>query len=101
MFHEFEGHDIQIALVSENPKWFWSKPCVAGILNFPFEELGVERITGIVSRKNKKIRRLSKMLGFREEGIMRRGYNGRTDAVILGLLKKENRFLNGQETKAA
>ena len=103
------GGDIRVIVASDDPTW-----CRSGILrelfSYPFDQLGCSRITAIIRDGNKQSLRLCQGLGFKREGTLRRGHNGRTNAVVLSMLqheckwlkdkpwlKKPEEHLNGQE----
>ena len=98
VFHRFRTFDMEITFAADTPRWA-TRGVIRAILDYPFNQVGCERVTTIVGRKNKRSRKLQKGLGFKEEGIVRRGYDGRQDAVIYGMLRCECRWLedeNGQ-----
>lgn len=108
------GNDMRVIVVSEDPHW-----CLPGILrelfSYPFEIAGCERLTACIKDTNQRSLKLCQGLGFRKEGVLRRAYDGKANAIVLGLLKQECKWLrkkpatdehvNGQEvafaTKAA
>ena len=98
VFHRYRQFDLEITFAADTPRWA-TRGVIRAILQYPFVQLGCERVTTIVGRRNKRSRKLQRGLGFREEGIVRRGYDGRQDAVIYGMLRCECRWLedeNGQ-----
>jgi hypothetical protein len=58
------------------------------LLAYPFEQLGVGRISTFTRASNTRALKLNRLLGFREEGRIRQGY-GDEDAVLMGLLRCE------------
>lgn len=87
------GNDCRVIIVADDPSW-----CLPGVLaelfRYPFEVAGCTRLTAIIRDGNTRSLRLCKGLGFRQEGVLRRGHNGRTNAIILGMLKEECKWLN-------
>lgn len=59
---------------------------------FPFVQLGLRRLTGLVPSNNEKALRLDMKLGFKEEGRMREALPD-CDIVVLGMLRRECRFI--------
>ena len=86
------GADFRVIIAADSPRW-----CRPGILRelfaYPFETCGCSRLTAVIRDGNEKSIRLCKGLGFRQEGVLRRGYNGRTNALLFGLLKNECKWL--------
>jgi hypothetical protein len=96
-FRQMEfGHDVRVIIVSENPGW-----CLPGVLrelfSYPFVYAGCERITAVIKDGNERSLKLCKGLGFRREGVMRRAHNGKTNAILLGMLKDECKWLKGRK----
>lgn len=91
----FTGHtgtDVEVsgAVV---PGFRCSPATLRLVLAYPFGQLGCERLSIATGRKNKAARAFAERLGFRIEGVRRRGLDGRQDAILYGLLREECRFL--------
>lgn len=107
IFHNFfeheHGNDVEISFASTTPRWC-NRRVLRAIFAIPFLQYGCVRITTITSRANSAALSLDKRLGFKLEGLVRRGWDGRTDAVVLGMLREECRWLevrHGQEEQLA
>ena len=74
------------------PGWL-TKESLRGFFDFPFNQLGCRRVTGIVHRKNKHARKINERLGFKLEGICRHGFPD-GDACIYGMIKKDCRWID-------
>ena len=77
---------MEMAFATDTPRWATRGACRV-LLRYPFD-LGCERITLIVPRKNRRARRFVKGIGFTEEGVARKGFYP-DDAVLYGLLRRE------------
>jgi RimJ/RimL family protein N-acetyltransferase len=82
---QFRSIDISFAVTT--PRCL-TKSLIRGIMAFPFDQLGCQRITAITPKRNRPCRKFLEAFGFKREGVARRGF-GNDDAVIYGLLKKE------------
>lgn len=86
------GADARVIIASDDPRW-----CLPGVLrelfSYPFNQLGCTRITAIIRDGNEKSLKLCRGLGFKKEGVLRRGHNGKTNALILSMLKEECKWL--------
>lgn len=58
------------------------------VFGYPFEQLGLTRLTGLVGKSNQKGQELCTWLGFRFEGLKEKAL-GDEDEVIFGMLKSE------------
>jgi RimJ/RimL family protein N-acetyltransferase len=91
--------DIRMTMVADNPRWA-RKGMIRILFWYPFKQLGVERATVVIARRNKRSRRLAEGLGFRLEGTARRGWDGVQDCMVYGMLRSECRWigdLDGEE----
>ena len=88
------GVDIEISAAVTTK--LWARPrTVQRIFHYPFVHLGLPRITSHVPKKLKAVRKLNEGLGFRIEGVKRRGVDGRQDLICYGMLREECRYLKG------
>lgn len=87
------GNDVRVTVAAE-PGTRWARQQVLRYLfDYVFNQLGCARATFIIREGNERAERVSKKLGFRKEGVVRRGWDGKTNALIYGLLKTECRYL--------
>ena len=89
VFHNYQSqyNTIDISTASVSPKWL-TKSLIRGIMAYPFDQLGVGRVTAVTPRKATSSRRFLEHFGFTLEGVVRRGF-GTDDAVVYGLLDNE------------
>lgn len=93
------GNDIEIAFAAISPRWC-TRGNLAVIFEYPFRQLNCARLTAIVQQSNKRSRRLiagecssgkgkSAGLGFKREGVIRKGWDGRENAIVYGMTRQE------------
>lgn len=88
---------LEMACAADTPRWL-NRSIVRLILNYPFGQLNCVRVTAVLARKDKHTRGFVEKLGFRCEGVVRKGILT-DDAVIYGLLRDEwmrSRWCDGQ-----
>jgi hypothetical protein len=91
VYHNYIGHDCQVSIAVERVSfWPWR-----ALFDYPFGQLGCARITAVVGKRNKRSRRLVMALGFKLEGVHRKGLDGSEDAMSYGMLKEECRWIKG------
>lgn len=95
----YQGHDCQISCASETGA-AWRPHVCRAVFTYIFETLGCVRCTSITTKRNTASRGFLEHLGFTLEGKLRRGYDGKHDALIFGLLAEECRFLAEQDSEA-
>lgn len=79
---------IQISMAADDPRWA-QRGVIRGLLAYPFEQLGCERITLTVPHTSHRVLKFTKGIGFVSEGVLRRGF-GDAHAVVLGMLRKDH-----------
>jgi hypothetical protein len=62
------------------------------VFAYPFEQLGLRRVTGLVGKSNLKGQQLCTWLGFRFEGLKKQGL-GDEDEVIFGMTRDDCTWL--------
>lgn len=92
VYTAFDGHSVMIHVASTDPRWM-SKGRLFALFFYPFGQLEVVRINALIAKKNKRARRVCEKLGFKEEGTLRRGYDGKNDAIVYGMLKHECKWV--------
>jgi RimJ/RimL family protein N-acetyltransferase len=78
---------IEIAFAADSPRWA-SRQMIGRFMAWPLVRLDCQRITALVVPSNRPVIKLLQGMGFKEEGLLRRGLGG-NDALILGLLREE------------
>ena len=86
------GVDIHVHLVTTSARWA-RRGVLRDLFWYPFHYLQLPRVSFITSRKNKRMRSVAERMGFKLEGMVRKGYDGKTDAAVYGMLREECRFL--------
>ena len=79
---------IQMTLASGTPKWA-SRRVIEGLLRYPFEELGVQRITVTINESNAASLRLAEGVGFKREACIERGAGEFGNIIVLRLFIEE------------
>lgn len=89
VYHDYRPSckDIQMSIAATTARWA-TPGTVRWLLAFPFFQYGCQRVTALVPRKNKRSRRFNEGIGFKLEGVVRRGF-GNDDCMIYGMLKTE------------
>lgn len=89
VFHGWNKHyrSIEMSAASESAKWL-SRRLVAGILSYPFEQLGVVRLASVTRPEDTRTRHLLEGIGMTYEGTGRKVF-GDYDGVGYSLLRDE------------
>jgi len=85
--------DIEMSIAAESPRWA-TKFNILALLDYPFNQLNCIRVTACSRGKNSRTRGFLEGIGFKQEGVIRRGF-GDDDTIVYGMLKEEaGRWLN-------
>ena len=90
-FH-FRKHECSGAVACDNPK-VWTPSVLRQLFRYPFVQKDYARLTAYTDSENVKMQRLLRGVGFKLEGRLRKGLDGKKDLLVFGLLKEECRFL--------
>jgi L-amino acid N-acyltransferase YncA len=82
-----------VHITSDGSGRFITRKFLAAGFYFPFVVHGRHRITGLIPRSNVPSLRFARHLGMKHEGTMREAATGRSDMIVLGMLRSECRFL--------
>jgi len=94
IFTNFRGCDVEMSLAAESH--YWAKPEVWSVLfDYTYNQLGCDRVTLFIAKKNKRARRLAEHVGFTLEGIHPRALTGGATACSYGMINERCRWIHG------
>lgn len=94
-----ECGDIEWNVISLEEGWA-SQNVFRTAADYVFNQLKCSRVSVTLPRGAKKYRAHAKQMGFKEEGIKRRGFANGVDAVLYGILREECTFLEREKAAA-
>ncbi len=90
----FELHNCLMSVASDGSRRWMTREFLFRSFAYPFLQLGLPRVTVKVDEANAASLRLTKHLGFVEEGRLRRAAPGGRDDIVMGLLSEECRWIS-------
>jgi len=93
VFNMYTKASICMHVAAEPGKRWMTKDFLWRSFAYPFVQLNCNRITGLVRVDNFDAQRFDEHLGFKREGLIRRGFTDGTDMILYGMLREECRFL--------
>lgn len=84
--------ELSIALL---PSCRITRGDIGTLFSVAFEGFGLKRLTCHIARRNTRARRFVEHIGFRQEGALRRGYDGTQTAIVYGMTVDECPWLKG------
>ena len=91
-FNEFRGRDVQYHAACDDPAVL-TRSRIRLLFEYPFEQLGVERISCVIAASNKRSRRVVEGLGWKLEGTIRKFYADDEDGHLFGILKSDCKWI--------
>lgn len=92
-YERFTGECCNAHIASDGSRHWMTRRFLRAIFAYPFIQLGLARITGIVPASNAAALAFDLHLGFQIEGRCREALPGGEDAIIIGMLRRECRFI--------
>jgi RimJ/RimL family protein N-acetyltransferase len=93
VYNMFTQRDVHMHCAGIGKRWL-SRRFIGECFRYPFIQLGVRRITGLVVASNISALTLDLHLGFKREGIIRKAAENDEDLIVLGMLREECRWLS-------
>ena len=92
-FNAFYANYASMHIASNNARRWASRKVLGVIFSFAFHHLKLQRVNAWVSVNNVTVQVMALKLGFRIEGVARCGANDGSDAIMLGMLVQDCRWL--------
>jgi RimJ/RimL family protein N-acetyltransferase len=93
LYEGFNGRNVWMHVAAE-PGRKWAVPeFIRYAFHYPFNELGVERVSGYVASGNKRAVKLDEHLGFQREAVLEGAAEDGSDVWIYVMRRHNCRFL--------
>jgi RimJ/RimL family protein N-acetyltransferase len=100
LYEQHNGPNVMMHVASDGSRHWMTPAYMAACFRYPFLQLGVNRVSGLVRADNKDAQRFDEALGFKPEGVLREAAADGTDLILYGMLKRECRYLDGKYHQA-
>lgn len=87
-----EGAIIDASIAATAPRWA-TRSVLRDFFSYPFCQMKATRLQVACRKSNKHARQFVLRLGFRMEGVARRMWDGKHDAVVYSMMPEECRWL--------
>ena len=96
VYDHYEPHgSIQLHIAIDNPKYV-TRRAIQAVFEYPFYQLGVKKVLGIVNSTNEAALTFDMRLGFTVEAIISDAYD-MGSMYILSMTQEQCRWLRGQD----
>lgn len=93
LYEGYNGHNVWAHLASAPGGQWLNRDFLRYGFHYPFNEMGVRRISGYVEARNTASRRLSEHAGFREEARLQGAASDGGDVILYVMWRDDCRFL--------
>lgn len=93
VYDTFSQSDCNMHIASDGTKAWMNKELLVSAFAYPFLQLGLARVTGLVAASNEAALKFDEHLGFEREGYHRKAGPNGTDLISMGLLRESCRFI--------
>lgn len=93
VFDNFSDVDCNMHIASDGTKGWMNKSLLLAAFAYPFTQLGMRRVTGLVPATNAAALAFDEHLGFQREGYHPQAGPAGVDLVSLGMLRENCRFI--------
>lgn len=90
VYHDYQPAygSIQLSMAAANPRWA-KREIIAGLLNYPFEQLDCYRVFTLTPIHNTMALRVNEHIGFKREAVCHSGFGKGKHAVVMRMLKPD------------
>jgi len=99
VFDNFSACDVNMHIASDGTKRWMNKELLLAAFAYPFVQLKLNRVTGLVPAKKAEVVKFDQHLGFKIEGYCHKALPD-DDIIILGLLRANCRFITEEQRNA-
>jgi RimJ/RimL family protein N-acetyltransferase len=87
VYHDYqpENQTIQLSMAAASPMWA-RRPIIAGLLKYPFEQLGVYKVWTGTPADNEKALKVNKHIGFKQEAILAHHFGPKRHGIVCRML---------------
>jgi RimJ/RimL family protein N-acetyltransferase len=100
VFEQHNGPNVMMHVASDGSRQWMTPAYMAACFRYPFLQLNVNRVSGLVRADNAAAQQFDVKLGFVREGTVRCGAADGTDLFLYGMLRNECRYLDGKYHEA-
>lgn len=93
VFNLYNKAGICMHVAAVPGKRWMTKDFLWRVFAYPFLQLNCNRVTGLVREDNIVAQKFDEHIGFKREGLIRKGATDGADIILYGMLKEECRWL--------
>jgi len=95
VYDDFNGSNVWMHVAASPGKKWLNREYLWFCFHYPFNQLGVNRVSGWVEVNNMEARRFDEHLGFKAEAVLEGAGRDGQDVIIYRMWRHECRFIKG------
>jgi RimJ/RimL family protein N-acetyltransferase len=92
VYTRFSPYNCEMSIATDGGRSWATRPFLRECYRYPFVQIGLQRVTGVVEDGNESALRLNRKLGHVEEARLKAWF-GDKDGIVFRLLKDECKWL--------
>ena len=97
LYEGYNGHNVWMHVAAEDDGHWLNRAFLRACFEYPFVQLGLKRVSGLVAASNVQARRFDEHLGFQVEGVLKGAAHDGSDAIAYVMWRDQCRFIPPQE----
>lgn len=93
IYESFNGNNVWMHVAISDGGRHLTRSALRNCFDYPFNQMGVQRITGYVEASNTAARRFDEHLGFRQEAVLSGAASDGGDVIIYVMRREDCRYL--------
>ena len=93
VYEGFNGANVWMHVAAQPGSRWMTREYLRYCFAYPFNEMGVKRISGYVSASNAQARRLDEHLGFKPEAVLHGAAPDGGDVILYAMWREDCRYL--------
>ena len=93
VYEHFTAADCHVHVASDRRPGWCTRALLTHWYAYPFIQLGLNRVTGLVPANNAAALKFDLHMGFKPEGRLREALPDGSDLIVLGMLRRDCRYI--------
>lgn len=93
MYSRLTRRSCEMTIATDGGRDWASRATLRHVFGFPFQQLGLHRVTVVVRKDNEASLSLCDRLGYAREGCVREAFDDGADGIVMGMLRRECRWI--------
>ena len=94
VYNHYSPPNICMNVAGEEGGRWMTPEFLFAAFDYPFNALGLARVTAFIAASNKASLRLTEKVGFTQEGCLRKALPDGSDQLVFGMLKEECKWIS-------